>query len=314
VIVEELDLAQASEEDRHGLCDVRTAWTGVTPLPYEACIARWLVRDELGFEPPRFAVARESGRIVGYVQVKVSEAERNADLGIATIVVLPQHRRRGIGSALLRAVPSLSDGRTVVESWSVVEDTAADHFAAAHGFQVVTSMTRQRLALTDLPEVGEPPPGYRMVTWSGRTPDEFIEAYVDGLNAVASAPFGESMLDHAYNTVESVRQEDAEAVAERRVVLLLHQDEVAAVTVVELNPATPAEATQLHTAVLPAHRGKGLGRLIKARMLHDLTGVEEIFTNTSSENEHMLRVNHSLGYTDLYTYMAVQKKTADLRP
>lgn len=311
MIVEELDLTRASEEDRHGLCDVRTAWTAVTALPYEACIARWLVRDELGFEPPRFAVARESGRIVGYAQVKVSEAEGNADLAIATIVVLPQHRRRGIGSALLRAVPSLSNGRTVVESWSVVKGTAADHFAAAHGFRVVTSMTRQRLALTDLPEAGELPPGYRMVRWKGTTPDEFIEAYVDGLNAVAGAPFGESTIDHAYNTVESVRQDDAEAVAERWVILLLHQDEVAGVTVVERDSAASATAEQLHTAVLPAHRGKGLGRLIKARMLHDLTGVEEIFTRTSTENEHMLRVNHSLGYTDQYTYMAVQKKIAD---
>lgn len=66
--------------------------------------------------------------------------------------------------------------------------------------------------------------------------------------------------------------------------------------------------------MLPAHRGKGLGRLIKARMLHELTGVERIFTRTSSENEHMLRVNHSLGYQDLYIYKAVQAKTADLQP
>ncbi|WP_346129414.1 hypothetical protein [Lentzea roselyniae] len=49
-------------------------------------------------------------------------------------------------------------------------------------------------------------------------------------------------------------------------------------------------------------------------VLHELDGVETIYTRTSSQNEHMLRVNHSLGYTDLYTYMAVQKKIADLQP
>lgn len=79
------------------------------------------------------------------------------------------------------------------------------------------------------------------------------------------------------------------------------------------NSAVPEVAEQLHTVVLPAHRGKGLGRLIKARMLHDLSGVETIYTRTSSENEHMLRVNHSLGYTDQYVYQAVQARTADLQ-
>lgn len=312
-MIEELDFAQASEEDRHGLYEVVAAWAvesapGRKKPPYEACLARWEKRDELGFEPARFVVARGTGKIVGYAQVQVSEAEANAHLAIATVVVLPEHRRRGIGTALLRAMPSLLNGQTVIESWSVVEGNPAEDFAAAHGFRVITSMTRQRLDLTEPPEVGDLPPGYELVTWNGAPPAEFIEAYVEALNAIADAPFGETTLDHAHNTVESVRQE------ERQVVLLLHRREAAGVTVVERNSVVPTVAEQLHTVVLPAHRGKGLGRLIKARMLHDLIGVETIFTRTSSENEHMLRVNHSLGYTDQYRYMAVQARTADLQP
>jgi mycothiol synthase len=99
----------------------------------------------------------------------------------------------------------------------------------------------------------------------------------------------------------------------RWTVLLLHHGKAAGVTVVELDPAVPTVAAQLHTVVLPAHRGKGFGRLIKARMLHNLTGVEQVYTRTSTENEHMIRVNHSLGYVDTFTYMGVQAKTADLR-
>jgi mycothiol synthase len=247
---------------------------------------------------------------VGYARVKVSEAEQNADLGLVIVVVLPRYRRRGIGTALLRAVPSLLNGQTIIESWGVIHGDPGERFAAARGFRVVTSMTSQRLTLAELPEVAEPPPGYELVTWKGAVPEEFIEAYVKALNAVADAPFGETALDHAYNTVESVRQD----AADRWVVLLLHEGEVAGVTVVEQDPAAATVAEQLHTVVLPAHRGKGLGLLIKARMLHNLTGVEEIYTRTSSDNEHMLRVNHSLGYTDLDTYLAVQAKTADLQP
>ncbi|MGW6932804.1 GNAT family N-acetyltransferase [Lentzea sp. NPDC054927] len=98
-MIEELDFASASENDRHGLYEVLAAWAvegvpGKEPPPYEACVARWEARDDIGFEPPRFVVAREDEEILGYGQVQVSEAEANAHLAIATVVVLPQHRRR----------------------------------------------------------------------------------------------------------------------------------------------------------------------------------------------------------------------------
>lgn len=317
-MIEQLDFASASPQDRHGLYEVASAWAAEDDpnreaAPVEAYIAMWESRNDLGFEPARFVVARENGEIIGYAQAEISEAEANAHLALVTVVVLPRHRRRGIGTALLRAAQSLLNGQTVIESWSVGEGDPGEHFAAARGFRVVTSMTRQRLRLTELPEVGELPDGYELVTWKGAAPEEFVEAYVEGLNSIADAPFGETALDHAYNTIESIREEEAEALSDRWVVLLLHEGEVAGVTVVERNSVKPGIAEQLHTVVLPAHRGKGLGRLIKSRMLHELDGVETIHTRTSSQNEHMLRVNHSLGYTDLYTYMAVQAKIADLQ-
>lgn len=190
-MIEELDFAQASQEDRRGLYEVVAAWVvedGKEPPLYEACVARWENRDELGFEAPRFVVAREAGTIIGYAQVQVSEAEANAHLAIATIVVLPEHRRRGIGTALLHAMRSLLNGQTVIESWSVVEGDPAEQFAAARWFRVVTSMTRQKLVLGELPEVGELPPGYDLVTWKGAAPDELVGAFVEGLNAMADAP------------------------------------------------------------------------------------------------------------------------------
>lgn len=318
VVIEKLDFASAAQVDRHGLYEVATAWAAEDDpdreqAPVEAYVAMWESRNDLGFEPARFVVAREHGEIVGYAQAEVSEAEANAHLALVTVVVLPLRRRRGIGTALLRSALSLLNGQTVVESWSPGPGEPGDHFAAALGFRVVTSMTRQRLRLTGLPEVPELPTGYELVTWKGAAPEEFVEAYVEGLNAIADAPFGETALDHAHNTVESIREEEAEALSDRWVVLLLHGGEAAGVTVVERKSARPEYAEQLHTVVLPAHRGKGLGLLIKSRMLRELDGVETIYTRTSSENAHMLRVNHALGYEDEHTYMAVQAKTADLR-
>lgn len=315
---EELDFASASEQDRRDLYEVVAAWAvegvpGKEPPPYEACVSRWELHDDLGFEPPRFVVVRADRKIIGYGEVRISPAEANAHLAIANVVVLPEHRRRGIGTALLRAALPLMDGRSVIEAWSVYADSPGERFAAARGFRVVSTMTRQLLTLGDPPEVDELPAGYELVTWKGAAPEEFVEAYVEALNGIRDAPQGETSLDLTRNTVESIRREEAATVPVRWIVLLLHEREAAGVTVVEVNPAVPTVAEQLHTVVLPAHRGRGFGRLIKASMLHDLEGVEKIYTRTSSDNVHMLRVNHSLGYEDRFVYMGVQAKTADLQ-
>jgi mycothiol synthase len=316
--VEEFEFAHASEHDRRGLYEVLAA-SEIEEMreapPYATCVAAWQSPNDVGFEPPSFAVARVGGQIAGYVQARVSEEKANAHVALTHLAVLPQHRRRGIGTALLRTLPSLMNGRTIAESWHVFKGNAGDQFATARGFRVVTSMTRQRLDVTDLPEVDTVPAGYELVTWKGRAPDEFVEAYVEGLNAMADAPFGDTAIDSAGWTVERVRRLESEVLAAggaRWVVLLLHNGSAAGVTAVERKPMTATVAEQLETVVLPAQRGKGLGRLIKARMLHELTGLEVIFTRTSSDNEHMLRVNHALGYQDLFTYLAVQAKVADL--
>lgn len=176
-------------------------------------------------------------------------------------------------------------------------------------------MTRQRLDVTELPEIGEVPAGYELVTWTGRTPDEFVERYAAGLNAIADASFGDTALNSGGYTVDRVRREESTVLAaggDRWVMLVLHHGEIAGVTVVQRYTVQPNTAEQLHTVVVPAHRGKGLGRLVKARMMHELTGIEVIYTRTSSENRHMRRLNHSLGYQDQYVYLAVQAKIADL--
>ncbi len=241
----------------------------------------------------------------------------NAHIALVTVVVLPHYRRSGIGTALLRTAPSLTSGRTVAESWGVVKGSAGEPFAAASGFRTVTSMTMQQLDVNVLPEVGEVPAGDDLVAWTGRTPDEFVGRLTAGLNAMADAPFGDTSLDSGGYTVERVRREEAAVLTaggDRWVVLVLQDGEIAGLTVMERHAGQPTMGEQLHTVVLPAHRGKGLGRLVKARMMHELTGIEVIRTRTSSENEHMLRVNHALGYTDLYTYLAVQARVADLHP
>jgi GNAT superfamily N-acetyltransferase len=76
-------------------------------------------------------------------------------------------------------------------------------------------------------------------------------------------------------------------------------------------PADAGEpARQLDTAVLPDHRGHGLGLWLKATMLRRVReadpAVAEITTGTADDNRHMHALNAALGYRPL-------RRTVDYR-
>lgn len=226
-----------------------------------------------------------------------------------------QSRGRGIGTELLRHALRAANRDTAGASW-IPGDSEGTRWAVRRGFSVDSSLTLQDLVLTDpLPEVGEVPPGHRLAQWTGRTPDDLLDTYVDALNATLDQPMGDSTIELVPFTREQVRQDEDDLLAagvDVWVVLALHGTEAAAVTVLHRQLSRPSIGHQQHTAVVPAHRGKGLGLLVKAQLLHQLTGIEIIETETNSTNEHMRRINHALGFTDRLTTVNMSARVADL--
>ncbi len=83
-------------------------------------------------------------------------------------------------------------------------------------------------------------------------------------------------------------------------------EQVAGLTYLEVYQSRPELAVQQDTAVLPAHRGHGLGLWMKAQNLRWLVaehpGIRRVRTSAAADNEHMLRVNRQLGFVaDLAT-------------
>ncbi len=316
------DFAHLPEDDRRALYAVCVACAEHDQLadeglvPYEGWVTG-LETPVFGFNRPHFVLARDEGRIIGSATVRVSEQPENAHVVIYGSGVLPRYRRRGVGTALLRTALPLMRGRTVVEARRVDHGTGGEHFAAALGFRKSATWTVQRLTFTERPQAGEVPAGYRLVSWSGTVPDEFLCRYVDGLNAMADAPMGDVAIDTLHRSAESVRREEADHLGsggDRWVVLALHGNEIAGLTELRRFRGEPDVAFQWDTVVTRAHRGRGLGRVLKTHMMHRLPPeVVRIETQTNSTNEHMRRVNHALGYVDLYTYSSVNAKIADLR-
>jgi GNAT superfamily N-acetyltransferase len=219
------------------------------------------------------------------------------------LFVHPEHRRGGIGSALLATVVEAAPPLGVETLFAEHSTPAGASFAARHGFvdgqQVVRSLLDLR-AVT-LPEPA-PPDGFTLATWLGRVPEEHLAAYVRGRAAMDDAPDPEGM-ELPTTTVEQVRGWE-EALARRgremRVTAVLAADgEVTSFTELRLSPGSTLCTTE-DTGTVAAHRGKGLARAAKLeslrRLRDDHPEVEVVSTQNAEENAVMLELNESLGF------------------
>lgn len=322
--VERFDPDRADHDDLVAFARVQVAAQeeAGTPGPRPTLDAAvWRLRNPFaGFGPAVHWVARSGGGVVGGAVAFFPDQE-NTDTALITVTVHPDHRRRGVGTAVLRAVVAevVRRGRTAVEVWHVDEGSAGERWALSLGFRELRRMVVQELDLSDARTDVPVPPGYELRAWVGAAPDDVVESYARARNAISDSPLGEADYEHPDWTVERVRAEEAERRrqgVEQRVVVALHSGEVVGVTEVEARPTTPTSLMQGDTAVVAAHRGRRLGLALKAHMVRwvaaELPAVESVFTGTGTGNHAMIRVNHALGYRDMWTWLFLRRAVEGL--
>ncbi|GAA2403494.1 N-acetyltransferase [Catellatospora methionotrophica] len=195
-----------------------------------------------------------------------------ADLNL---YVEPQWRRRGIGSRLLAAVRAQTTERHLAVE--VAAGTPAEAFCLRHGFRHARTVRHDLLAYADvhrawlgeLVDAGHR--GYRLTCWSGDVPPD---SSVADLIGSPSRPG---------DTVLTVADDGGDLAAY-------------AVAVVDPRP----RARQYGPAVLPAHRGRRLGRWVNAALIQRLREVhphvEEIETVTPEDDAPLLALREHLGF------------------
>ncbi|MEH0969554.1 GNAT family N-acetyltransferase [Micromonospora sp. CPCC 205546] len=245
------------------------------------------------------------GAILGHVHVLLL-----GDIGVLEVLVHPSARRTGLGRDLL-----LTAARRVYQEGfqsigvEVVGDTPAIAFYESLGFSKEYVETRSVLDLSgvDWAELAEMATGisagYHLQFHPGGPPDELIEAYARAKAEVRDVEDGE-LRPSSY---DPQRLRDSLDCLHRRgmrpyIVLALHEQtgEVAGLTEVVVPVQHPTRADQYDTIVVQNHRGYGIDRAIKARMLMELRSAEteltEVQTWNAQANEAMLKVNAELGY------------------
>ncbi|MCZ7427102.1 GNAT family N-acetyltransferase [Micromonospora sp. WMMA1949] len=245
------------------------------------------------------------GAILGHVHVLLL-----GGIGVLEVLVHPAVRRSGIGRELVRvAARRVWDEGFQSIGVEVVGDTPAVGFYESLGFTRDYVETRSVLDLrsVDWPALSEMAAGvgagYRVEFWPGGPPDELIEAYARAKAEVRDV----DDVELRPSSYDPDRLRDSLATLHRRgmkpyIVLALHEQtgEVAGLTEVVVPAQHPTRADQYDTIVVHDHRGYGIDRAIKARMLLELRSAEpevaEVQTWNAQDNESMLKVNAELGY------------------
>ncbi|MGY0235798.1 GNAT family N-acetyltransferase [Longispora urticae] len=300
-----------TEEDWDDLVEVNRA-AAAADRPAEPAPTRDMTVTRFTAPPtptrrlPRWTL-RDGGRIVGHAMLVLFD-EENTDLAGLDVTVHPDHRRRGLGTALLRTLVGAAGNRSTLFLEGLPEGGPGAAWAGAHGFAVAQRTARQALDLTavDRSRWRTPAaPGYRLARWRDTVPEEFLVSYATARNALHDAPRGD--LDFAMPTWDPRRVREAEETTrgrggETRIVAAVHEatGTVAGLTLLEVYAHSPAVGRQQDTCVLAAHRGHRLGLWMKADNLLWLAGdrpeVTRVATFSAADNGPMLHVNRQVGF------------------
>ena len=240
------------------------------------------------------------------------------------VMVHPDHRRRHVGSALVERMAALgrAQGRRVLNSLVDVPVAAAPThpsaaFARQVGFLATLSGNSRYLALPldagRLDELRATVRGarnaadYRTFAFPTPWPEAYLEDQCELYRRMSTdEPAGDGGKEEEVWDRARVVESD-ELLAARGVWKLaavaehIPSGRLVAVSELLVDPDVPAEAWQLETLVLPAHRGSRLGLAVKLANLDALAGaapaVRRITTGNAAVNDPMIAVNDMMGFS-----------------
>ena len=234
--------------------------------------------------------------------------------GAAIVHVLPEHRRRGLGSALRAAVEDVARGQRPGLTYNYVEGEADSEAAArAWGLPVVG---RHHESVLDLGAIDREHyrakaivPGVEIgelslddtddAAW--RSIHEFVQARFR--EAPDSADGGG---DLPYDTFRDMVDEPWMLLTAR------HGAALVGVTQVMRRPGDPSAMNTFFTGVIAAVRGRGIATALKTQqaLLMADRGVARVFTQNMEGNEAILAANRSLGFVRASSYVDVVQELA----
>jgi GNAT superfamily N-acetyltransferase len=250
--------------------------------------------------PPRALhrdwVAELDGRLVGHAFAGLERSGANPGKSRFWIGVDPDHRSRGIGTALYRTVEEhlRSAGAQRLRTW-VDGDPAGQRFVRERGFELtgadrVAEVDPRTVDLSRLPKLEAN--GLRLASLA-ETLDR-VEALFERCRA-GRIDLPDDLVEWKWDELEhpSLSREGS--------FVVLEGEQPVSLGFLTVDPERRV-AYNLLTATLPGYRRRGLGLLVKLATTRwaAANGIERLLTENDRENVAVLALNDSLGYRPLY--------------
>ena len=233
--------------------------------------------------------------------------------------VLPEFRRQGIGRTLLGVVAEcLRDiGTASVEAVTTTREPAGERLTVRLSGSPITEACVQELSAQDVDQAmlrswlsRNDDVAVRLETFQGRYAEADLPS-VAPLKAAVRAEYGRVEKDQPLEQfLERLRQEESrlESRTDERWVSCARTPagEVVGYNEAVLGAELPTLLEETETAVAETMRGRGLGRLIKARLLTDVLrsrpSIRRIRTINLTRATGMLETNEQIGYRVSHHY------------
>jgi mycothiol synthase len=331
--IEQVDLPRASDDQLRPF--VEFAWRRSQEevpedplLPFEAMATRFRMTSPM-FVRQRWAAWAAPGKLAATLSVNRSTQD-NLSIRDVDIEVDPDHRRHGLAKRLLaKAVEACgSEAGLILQGWTMSRVPSGAAFAERVGAKPGLRMRNSQLDLRAIDRAlidswaATLPAGYRIEFIDGETPEHLMDNVVTAIRAINSMPREDLQMEDWKITPETVREWERMGRArgqEHRMALVIEESTGASAAFTELffDPRVPSILHQGGTATIEEHRGKGIGKWVKARMaqrvLDDLPEARYIRTDNAGTNAAMLAINIAMGFKPVWESVIWQIPLEDAR-
>jgi mycothiol synthase len=251
-------------------------------------------------------LAEEAGRAVGAATVgRIYMYPPEFPAFWATLGVLAEARRRGIGSDLLRAISDHARvaGKTAIHLTVSEGRPEAIAFLRAHGFEEYERSKAARLVLAGMAAPApEPIDGVQLTSLAER-PELVPGVHAVALGAFADIPGGDTAMAAGDLAEFRARDVDRPSIPPGGFVVAVETatDRVVGYASLLLLPGSTTVAWHDMTAVVRDWRGRGLARSLKQATIAWAidNGLEALETGNDDGNAPMRAINAALGYRPL---------------
>ena len=257
----------------------------------------------------------------------ISEPSDENQVGYVEILVKPEYRRRGVASALLaEIVPRLQDlgqNSIMADVCSSVAHEAAAGFCQRYGLTARMEERCSRALVADIDTqlmndwiaaAVTSAPGYRIEQFEGPCPAHLAEWWCAAVAGMEDMPLDDLDWNPFTRSVEEQREGDeirhAAGIRMYRSLAVSADGEAAGMSAIHLHVDRPEVAQQDDTAVLEAHRGRRIGRWLKAANYQFTRSAQPeiavIETYNAQSNPWMLDINVAMGFRPHHIYTGYQ--------